>query len=99
MEPLIIIGNGGHSQVVQSTIKQTKDFQLLEIWDDTFREEKVIAGIRCRKLPKKSVTVDTSVRYFIAIGDNQVRNKIKKQLKFSVNDYATIIHPKVIIDG
>ena len=53
IKQLIIIGNGGHSRVVQSIIKQTDSYQLLEIWDDSYEEEIIDMGIRYKPIPKK----------------------------------------------
>lgn len=98
IKKLIIIGNGGHSQVVQSVVKQTKQFQLLEVWDDIFQEDKIISGIRYKPLSTHRVISSEAIRYFIAIGDNPIRRRIEKKLNLSVSDYATIIHPKAIVD-
>ncbi|CAO1612102.1 acetyltransferase [Brochothrix thermosphacta] len=98
IKQLIIIGNGGHSRVVQSIIKQTNSYQLLEIWDDNYEEEIIDVGIRYKPIPKKNVASADSVCYFIAIGDNLIRSKIANQLQLSTADYATIIHPQAIVD-
>ena len=98
IKQLIIIGNGGHSRVVQSIIKQTDSYQLLEIWDDSYEEETNEAGIRYKPIQKRIEDSADLIRYFIAIGDNFIRSKIANQLQLSTADYATIIHPRAIVD-
>lgn len=98
IEQLIIIGNGGHSRVVQSIVKQMDNYQLLEIWDDSYEEETTEAGIKYKPIQNKIVASADLIRYFIAIGDNSTRSKIAKQLQLSTTDYATIIHPQANVD-
>lgn len=98
MKQLIVIGNGGHSQVVQSIIKQSVDYQLNEVWDDGVRQERVENGITYKPIPLGVISPQANKRYFIAIGDNTIRKKIATRLKLPAQAYATVIHPRAIID-
>lgn len=97
IEQLIIIGNGGHSRVVQSIVKQTQDYQLIEIWDDSYEEEVVEAGVRYRSIQETVSQTTAAIYYFIAIGANSVRAEIVKRLQLQTTQYATILHPQAII--
>lgn len=98
-EKLIIIGNGGHSKVVQSIVNQVKKYKLIEIWDNKFKNETIDNGILYKSIPSSIVSNEENLKYFIAIGDNLTRKKFSTQLGIPIDKYATIIHPKAIVDS
>lgn len=51
--------------------------------DDIFQEDKIISGIRYKQLSTHRVINNETIRYFIAIGDNQIRRRIEKRLNLS----------------
>lgn len=97
MKNLIIIGDGGHSKVVQNIINDTKEYRLIEIWDDTYKNEFTISGVRYREIPNQQLLLNDSTYYFIAIGDNVIRSQIANKLGVPSQNYATIIHPRAIV--
>lgn len=97
MKKLIIIGNGGHSKVVQSIIKKTNEYKITEIWDDEYQKSEIYEGILHRRISTQ-IASDTEIHYFVAIGDNSLRRHIVKMLDIPFRCYATIIHPDAIVD-
>lgn len=97
MKKLIIVGNGGHSKVVQEIVRKS-DYQLIEIWDDKYSEVTCIDGINYAPIDVNHPFVeDKSVFFFLAIGDNSVRKKIANRFNINKSRYATILAPSAII--
>ncbi|EIA21108.1 acetyltransferase [Listeria fleischmannii] len=99
MKNLIIIGDGGHSNVVQSIVENS-EYQVIEIWDDkyhnTFSENGILYGPinRCsHHLGNKKIY------FFIAFGDNLAREKMANILNIEEERYAIIHSPSAIISS
>lgn len=91
-----LYGAGGHSQIIQSVLKQN-GFVVTEIYDDNPQSchpkfKKVTAGARnnIKNFPHQGEP------FIIAIGDNNQRFEISKFLK---SDYSKAIHKTSTIDS
>ncbi|WP_163655246.1 acetyltransferase [Listeria sp. PSOL-1] len=99
MKNLIIIGDGGHSKVVQSIIKAADKYNIIEIWDDKYTESFCEQNIVYKQIDGKSpYLTDQTTLFFIAIGDNNVRHQKVQFLGCPENKYAIIMHPSATVD-
>lgn len=93
---LVIIGNGGHSKVVQEIAKLI-NYQIIAILDDQFSCEfftdEIVYGptILLREL------IDNDVKVVVAIGNNSIRKKMTESFHMFPDQYATLIHPTATI--
>lgn len=90
-DKLVIIGAGGHAKVV-ADIAQKNNLDILGFLDDNATED--VLG--CPIIGKVSdcVNFDSDVMFIIAIGNNEVREKITSN--YNVN-YTSLIHPSAQI--
>jgi sugar O-acyltransferase (sialic acid O-acetyltransferase NeuD family) len=72
---IIIIGSGGHAGVVIDAIRSTTCYPIRQWWDETLTEPKNVHGYAALPTLEKKFPNDS---FFIAIGDNYVREKISK---------------------
>lgn len=87
---LIIIGSGGHGRVI-------KDIALLNGYEDIkFLDDDVNNPLSSGKVAEYIKFVDSSV-FFVAIGNNSVRERIQKQIESSGGEIVNLIHPAAII--
>ena len=87
---VIIVGAGGHAQVIKEIIEQNNDM-FLGFLDDSKTGKEILGTTNdIAKLHKQ----DDEIYFIVAIGDNKIRNNI-----YNMNDvkYYTAIHPKSII--
>ncbi|WP_456277299.1 acetyltransferase [Bacillus sp. AK128] len=94
---IIIIGNGGHSKVVQDIIHMNKDYKLIAILDDQINSSRTENEIIYAPLSFIHYLSNEETKVLIAIGSNQVRKRITEQLELKEDRYITVIHPSAII--
>ncbi|MBX0319600.1 acetyltransferase [Shouchella clausii] len=96
---VIIIGEGGHSSVVQDIVNSLSDVRIVAILDDKYISMTNNGLIRGPiKILKEVLTIYPSSSIVIAIGDNEIRRKICLDLEGTYDlKYATLIHPSVIL--
>ncbi|MCM3111975.1 acetyltransferase [Lederbergia lenta] len=98
MKQIAIIGEGGHSKVIQDMILVCGEYQIIAILDDkntkVVQKNEVIIG----PLSHAEVLIkNTEILFVIAIGNNLVRQRIAGQLISMGAKFATIIHPTSVI--
>ncbi len=87
---VIIIGAGGHSKVISEIIEQNGDV-VLGYLDDKAKGNNIIGKIcDTKKIFKKN----DSVEFIIAIGNNEIRNKIFNSYDVK---YYTAIHKSATV--
>ncbi|WP_088815944.1 MULTISPECIES: acetyltransferase [Listeria] len=99
MKNIIIIGDGGHSKLVQHLVKELNHYQLTEIWDDKFQTDICIDNIYYRPLTPYLDKKRADASFFIAIGENAAREKIARALAKNQNTFASLIHPTAIVES
>lgn len=92
MKQLMIIGGGGHGRVVRD-IAEKNGYQQVSFLDD---------ADLC-SVPTAGKTADFKVflathDFFVAIGNNRVRERLLVELKKNDASIATLIHPNAVID-
>ncbi|KIL49353.1 acetyltransferase [Jeotgalibacillus soli] len=96
---IIIVGNGGHSKVIQDMIDSLKNDSVVAILDDKYQVEFEQNGIKYGPLSliRKYLYLHTKV--VIAIGNNKIRKKIVHSLALKSDQYATLIHPSAVVSS
>ncbi|MBC2166530.1 hypothetical protein HCB26_08090 [Listeria booriae] len=102
VESLIIIGDGGHSKMVQNIVREGGTYQLTEVWDDKYREPVARDGVVYSSLDGQLqglTQMDADATFFVAIGDNDIRKKIARTLALAGKKFAVIIHPTAFVEA
>lgn len=96
MNNIVVIGEGGHSKVIQDIIR-CRNEKIVAILDDKytamFKQDNVEKG----PINLYHSFLDKNYRFVIAIGNNIIRKEIVKILKIEEAQYATLVHPSAII--
>ncbi|KAB7707375.1 acetyltransferase [Bacillus aerolatus] len=99
MKPIAVIGEGGHSKVVQDTIQAMGEYQLIALLDDKYtepsKEGKVILAPVSYAF--ELMQIETKVQLVIAIGNNRVRKQIAERLAAQNARFAVLIHPTAVL--
>ncbi|WP_347548665.1 acetyltransferase [Pseudalkalibacillus hwajinpoensis] len=93
---VIIIGNGGHSKVIQEMISSLK-FKITAILDDKYTDYKREKEINYAPIESVEKYLKPDVKVVIAIGDNAFRKMVSNKLELHPDHYLTVIHPTAII--
>ncbi len=98
MKELIIIGAGGHGKVVADIAKKN-GYKIISFLDDSVQkqlESYSIVGTTddIDMIHKK----DNEVDFFIAIGNNVVREQVFKKFQEKEITFPVLIHPSAIVD-
>ncbi|UNM89966.1 acetyltransferase [Vagococcus sp. CY52-2] len=92
MEELIIIGSGGHGKVCAEIAESMNKWKTISFLDDSFPSAR-----KCLDFDIIGKTCDmenyTSHDFFVAIGDNSVREKFFEELTLLKCNIVSLIHP------
>jgi len=98
MKKIIIVGAGGHCKVVIDTIEEInkieKTYEILGILDDN-KEIKKVLNYPVLEEIKSLKHFDEDIAYHIAIGNNEVREKI--YINNKNREFIRIKHPSSIV--
>lgn len=95
-ETLIVIGAGGHGKVVADIAEKSKQWVHIYFLDDNtsiqsigrYQVVGVVADVK---------NYDKDTIFFVAIGDNEIRQKVQSNLERQGFIPATLIHPNAVI--
>jgi len=95
-EKIFVIGVGGHAEVVIDAILSS-GLRVYGIFDDN----ESLIGKNIFQIPilgkiEKAMEI-TDGKFIVAIGDNEIRMKIVKNLGFSDDKFYTVVHPSAVI--
>ncbi|MCQ6275285.1 acetyltransferase [Bacillus sp. V3B] len=98
---LAIIGQGGHSKVIQDIILAIRDIEIIGYFDDKYNHSYVHQGIHYGPILSSKSLLDyfEEIKFIIAIGNNRVRKMTVERLNLLDHDYAVLIHPSAIISS
>ncbi|MGE6630121.1 acetyltransferase [Bacillus sp. NPDC077027] len=98
-QKIALIGAGGHSKVVQEIITEHPEYELSAILDDRFTQVEERHGVMFApiSLCHELISMNAEIKWFIAIGRNESRQKLIERLSFRLDQYATLIHPSAIV--
>lgn len=97
MERIILIGDGGHSKVVQDIVHELDEFKLCAVLDDRYEETKIVEGITYAPFHLLEEINRDDFKFCLAIGNNETRQKLMQTLKIPLEQYATLVHPNATI--
>ncbi|OKL37671.1 acetyltransferase [Domibacillus mangrovi] len=94
MKPIIVIGEGGHSKVVQDIIAAEGIYEVIAVlddkYDDVFEKDRVLIGPISYA---EKLIADTDAVFVVAIGNNQVREQIARILFEAGAVFEAVVHP------
>ncbi|MFB7138215.1 acetyltransferase [Gottfriedia sp. NPDC056225] len=96
---IIILGNGGHSKVIQEMVVSLKIHKIIAILDEKIEFEKKENGIIYAPFSAIKSLMAHDVKVVIAVGDNFARKKIVKTLELKDDQYISIFHPSSVISS
>ncbi|KMK75037.1 acetyltransferase [Alkalihalobacillus pseudalcaliphilus] len=96
---VVIIGQGGHSKVIQDLIETNNELEVIGYLDDQYKglvkKEGVYQGAIDSAI--QLVGLIDEIKFIIAIGQNQLRKWIFQRLAFENEAYVSIIHATACI--
>ncbi|TDQ37657.1 acetyltransferase [Aureibacillus halotolerans] len=96
MKQINLIGNGGHSKVIQDLIRLVPDFKINRIFDQKIQHVYTMTDIFYHPQMDLSQVSPSDDTFVIAIGDNHTRKKIYVAHQL-LNFYETFNHPSAVI--
>ncbi|SFI29279.1 MULTISPECIES: acetyltransferase [unclassified Bacillus (in: firmicutes)] len=96
---IVMIGQGGHSKVIQDIILSNKEYEIVGYLDDRYEDITRVDNIYFGPISTAYEMINdvNQIKFVIAIGNNKVRKKIAEKLSLSDNFYATLIHKTAVI--
>lgn len=100
-QPIGLIGAGGHSKVIQELIFLHPEYSLCAVLDDRFEEADPQTGILYGPISMSQKVRDEipDMQWLVAIGQNEIRQRIKERLAFEERAFATLIHPEAVVSS
>lgn len=97
MKRLLIVGAGGHGRSVAEAAQVAGGFTVVGFVDDATEARQVwawpVVGA-ISELPKYRDLADTAI---VAIGKNELREKLCDRLQAANFELATIVHPRAVV--
>lgn len=94
---VVIIGDGGHSKVIQEMVKSL-NYNIIAILDDKFKNNvRNVNDITYAPISELEKLLDLDVFIVVAIGNNKIRHNIVQKIKKITNNFLTVIHPRAVI--
>lgn len=96
---VIIIGDGGHSKVIQEIIFAGGEYRVIAVLDDKYTNPFQFAGMIHGPVGFifKLLHLQQNVKVVLGIGSNEVRKKLAKHFNLFPERYATVIHPTAVV--
>ncbi|KIL52986.1 acetyltransferase [Jeotgalibacillus campisalis] len=94
---LIVIGDGGHSSVIQDLISSSRGYSILAILDDRYSSRFIHSGIFFGPIDELAAVIQKGTKLVIAIGSNDTRKNMVQRIGMPADLYATIIHPSAFV--
>ncbi|WP_017548156.1 acetyltransferase [Salinicoccus carnicancri] len=96
MTEIVLIGNGGHSKVIQAMIERTDEYVLRGILDDSIEKYTETNGV----FYDNSNTIEDykgNYSFVVAIGDNETRKNVIEKSTLTDNDFVSVLDTTSII--
>lgn len=94
---IAILGNGGHSKVIQDIIACYAAYEIIAILDDKYEFVTKLNGITYAPLFYINQMITEDLKIIVAIGDNNTRRMFSKKINVDPSQYLTVIHPTAVI--
>lgn len=97
MTNIVLVGAGGHSKVIQDIVKANDEQRLHAVLDQNFKSSESQGSIIFGGMDMIADLLKTDCQFCIAIGNNEVRKKLKLEFNFPLDRYISLIHPTAVI--
>lgn len=97
MNKIVLIGDGGHSKVIQDIIHANQDLSLTAILDSKYSESIEKDEIKYEHTDAIQAYLSQYCLFCIAIGNNEIRQKLVDTLNIPMTRYALLVHPSAVI--
>ncbi|PEA53595.1 acetyltransferase [Bacillus pseudomycoides] len=96
---IVIIGQGGHSKVVQDILLSNKGYEIIGYLDDRYEEITIVDNSYFGPIltAHEMIKFFNQIKFVIAIGDNKIRKEIVGKLGLPDDCYATLIHKTAVV--
>ncbi|MGP4074893.1 acetyltransferase [Halobacillus sp. K22] len=94
---LLLIGDGGHSKVIQDIIHAEGKHKIIGLLDDKYEKKTIRQHTFVGPLDTIFDLNRENVGIILAIGNNRVRKKLVKQFQIHPSQFITVIHPSAIV--
>src|SRR5699024_4296871 len=94
---IIIIGDGGHSKVIQEIISEMRKYKLVAVLDDRYECMERRNNRWYGPITTINKIIKATSKVVLAIGDNTSRMLINRNLMIRRDQYETIIHPSAVV--
>lgn len=94
---VIMVGNGGHSKVIQDIITCLKNHDVIAILDDLYEEINERKGVIYGPIAHLNQLIKQDVKVVIAIGNNEIRKRLFQKLPLHRDQYLTVVHPSAVV--
>lgn len=95
-EKLIIIGASGHGKVVADIAMKMNQWKEIFFLDDA-PDKKEVLGFSVLGKTEESIQYKEEADFFVAIGNNLIREKVLLKLESEGFSITTLIHPSAVI--
>lgn len=96
-DKLIIIGASGHGKVVADIAIKMNKWESIEFLDDDDETVNSCIGFDVIGKSADAIKYKNEADFFVAIGNNSVREKVQKELMNERLNVVTLIHPSAVI--
>lgn len=96
MKKIVLIGNGGHSKVIQAMVHRTEGYELAGILDDSIAKYYKDNNVFYDNTDNLAKYKDC-YSFVIAIGDNYIRESLIKDKNLTDDNFTSIIDANAII--
>ncbi|MEI5907742.1 acetyltransferase [Bacillus spongiae] len=95
---VIIIGDGGHSQVIQEMVIR-QGHAIIALLDDKYENEQIVDGKIIAPISYYKQLLDGNVKVVVAVGNNETRKKIVRRLQLSDEFFLTVVDPTAFVSS
>lgn len=94
---LVVIGMSGHGKVVIETARAMNQFSSIQGLDDNVTSSSVIGVPVVGRSSQAGDFINSQTCFFVAIGNNQIREKVQTKIAQCGGELATLIHPNATV--
>ncbi|MGJ9459048.1 acetyltransferase [Oceanobacillus sp. CF4.6] len=96
---VIILGDGGHSRVIQEMIFTNEKYEVIAILDDKYEQGFQTKGIIHAPIAYLARLNNYQTNIVVAIGNNRIRKNLVEGLNLLPENYLSLVHPTAVISG
>lgn len=97
MRKLLILGAGGHGEVVGEIAFLMKKWDVISFLDDDTNKDKCLSFEVIGKIKQLESFIHEYDDVFVAIGNNDIRKKLIEKVESHKQSIPTLIHPSAVI--